>query len=779
MSMKINLNAVNQIEKGSVLYEMNQKVNTISLILKGRVLVYNNGVKTLAGSGSFLGISDYYQGVYMNNYIAYDNLVIFTFPIEQEKSIRDILVTNKDYPGLMVAYLNKYLNELDKTMKALRECGNHIHNFIKQCYENYISICRRSGHIPSPIRGIDNIQEYESETDLDEKKIAYYSECAKIPNDILKDFFAYSNEITLYNISEQSGIILSLNEECNQLALYTAELFEGLINKETDCLYKAVSKLAIDVLDTGGKNDEILAIIDDIVEEINRTDKLFVEKAGYKLESDREKMEEIYFLLLTGNNGDTSVSSEIQMKYTSLDAEKVEIELKDSLSQILKYAMVSEDKAQVITGLISDFLNLKDKTSTEDEVRHMRKSITDCFYELYIKIFLRAHKEKKVSRVIDLFLKYGYLDERLLTRDQCIELYYLEEEDIRKGPCRVFNMKEWLTEIYEGRKEPSKSEFDLDYTENLRDIKKRKNLTKEEEADYLTNPLKKLEYEIRNVFSYNNRVINGQISIFVPILYQDNLNNYLSKLYVTKDMVNKTIEDLLKIDYSIFYREVLYYDNEKGIKKEYIMKEVFPDIILFPTIGINSVMWQEIAGKKRDTSGRFLLPIFCEGDMFEMLVKAFGRFRFELCRTIQGTAWNNISEKSLTSEYVDYIQFYRKNRELTEEKRDKIKLQIQKGRNNTREIFVLDYVLWIKSESNGAIRLNKVAREILATYCPFAKNIRDRLVLQPLFEEAMTRYYREKNKKRREYELRVRALEKDKIEVTDEIKTTQRFYELL
>ena len=53
MAANLNLNGVNQITKGEFLYEQNQKVNSVSLILKGRVLVYNNGVKTLMGSGSY------------------------------------------------------------------------------------------------------------------------------------------------------------------------------------------------------------------------------------------------------------------------------------------------------------------------------------------------------------------------------------------------------------------------------------------------------------------------------------------------------------------------------------------------------------------------------------------------------------------------------------------------------------------------------------------------------------------------------------------------------
>ena len=89
------------------------------------------------------------------------------------------------------------------------------------------------------------------------------------------------------------------------------------------------------------------------------------------------------------------------------------------------------------------------------------------------------------------------------------------------------------------------------------------------------------------------------------------------------------------------------------------------------------------------------------------MIQLCGRFRWELCRTMQGTSWNNIQIKSLTSEYSDYIQFYRKNRDLSEDKKEKLKMQIQKCRNNTREVFVTDlslihiYVGYVKLEKRG------------------------------------------------------------------------------
>jgi hypothetical protein len=187
-------------------------------------------------------------------------------------------------------------------------------------------------------------------------------------------------------------------------------------------------------------------------------------------------------------------------------------------------------------------------------------------------------------------------------------------------------------------------------------------------------------------------------------------------------------------------------------------------------------MWQEVSGKKKSNPGRIFLPIFTEVDIKDILIKVFGRYRWELCRTIQGNAWNNIKEKSLTSEYADYIQFYRKNRDLSEEVKEKLKIQIQKGKGNYREIFSIDYEIWVKGESAGGMRLNRVSREILATYCPFSKPIREKVKNMPLIAEAMTRFYRNKAKTLKELDIRNRVIEKEGGQLTEELMDNYIFY---
>ena len=208
-------------------------------------------------------------------------------------------------------------------------------------------------------------------------------------------------------------------------------------------------------------------------------------------------------------------------------------------------------------------------------------------------------------------------------------------------------------------------------------------------------------------------------------------------MLVTAGRLEEVINQIRKIDFSVFYREVLFSDPDKGINHENIMKEVLPDIILMPNAGTKAMMWQETAGVKRDTSARFMFPVFTAVDLEDMMIETMGRYRWEICRKIQGVHWNDIREKSLTAEYCDYMQFYRKNFELSADAKEKLKNALFRAKNNYREVFVKDYQNWIKYESRGSYRLNKVSRQILMTYCPFSKELRNELKANPMYQELL------------------------------------------
>lgn len=776
--MGLSMNTVNQVPKGTVLYMQNATVESICLLVKGRVLVYNTGTKIICGPGSFLGASDLLEGRYEACYYAAEDIQVFPVAVKNLEEMETLLENRTDYRGTVITALSRQIVELYKVFNVLHKGAFSLKSFMESSYELYQEIGKKNSMSITKIPAIENMRELEDEMDVGDAQ--YYVECATLPMDIQKKYYAHGSRIAVHHLEDQLKVISDLQEYCETLTDYVQELFQGVSGNENECLFNAAAQMALDMKKSRLNVGQIMKLVNEIKEKTGEVENFLVAKTGKKLFIDKEKMAQVYSLLLEDSQdsevAENEVSAETAVRYAGVDTETIEKELNGSLSKILKYSQLPEEKCAEFQQSVLAFMNMKDKASTEDDARKIRRTLTNGFYEIYEAVFLRDYKENAQNRLIDLFLLYGFVDERLLSKEQLIELYCLEDQDSEQGPCKVYNSKQWLRAVLEEKKEPSKSEFDMDYNETLRDMKKSGQITEEDMKAAQTDCMRKFSYEIKNMFRYNSKLVSGQISIFVPILYQDSFMGHLDQSLMTTNKVNDIIKKIVAIDYSVFYREGMQNDPEKGIEKEYIQEEIYPDVILLPTYGSNGSMWQEIEGRKRASHGRFLFPIFSENDMEDIFIRVCGRYRWELCRTIQGTTWNDVKYKSLTSEYVDYIQFYKRNRALSEERKEKLKMQIQKGRGNTREVFVLDYVLWVKNESKGSMRLNKVAREILASYCPFVKEIREKLQKQPLYEEAMAKFNRERLKKLRDIDLRYRTLETKNIALTPEMQKTREFY---
>ena len=772
---KLKINSVNQIIKDTTIYEKDEEITSIGLVVKGRIRISAAGVNLVVGSGNFLGLCDLSAGVYKVTYKAETNAVIYAFPVMHfNQAVRGLIKANKDYAALMFSTLSKYIRELAKIYGSLSEMAVNLYDFIKDADARYLELAGKAGVRVNPIVSVENMKDYDEKDnyDIDVDKIAYYKACCEIPADVQKSFMNVNTVIPVYHIAQQAVLINVLIKQCASDAVYLKKLAKPLI-QDNRSLYKGVFQLAVAMQHMGNDTSEVISLFDNIIDHINNLEGLLDEKASIDVGIDREFMEESYFKLI---NGDSQSSSGEDLTLTD-DLSAGISELNGALDFILDYSELDVETADKFRGFIDEFMDLSDKFSTDDNARNIRRGVSKIYYDLYKKVFLKDYASKEDTPVIiDLFLKYGFISEKLLTENLLEELLSLDNYSSGLGSCKVYNMKEWLTEIYEGRKEPSKSEFDLDYEENLRDMRKTGRITSEQEQQLSKDRAAKLDYEIQNLFKTNHRLIYGQVSVFVPFLYTEGCSGSISRCFLSEDKINAVVNKLLQIDYSVFYRESLYIGEEESIKKEYVMEEVFADFILFPVFGSNGVMWQELSGRKRNSKGRFLMPVFMDTDLDSTMIKMFGRFRWELCRTMQGAAWNNIQLKSLTSEYSDFIQFYRKNRELSEDKKDKLRMQIQKCRNSTREVFVLDYENWIKHEANGGLCLSKPVREILATYCPFAKELRDKVSEQPLFRDAMARFTRERGKKLKEYDLKFRVWEKNKVKIPEQIVATRDYY---
>lgn len=467
---------------------------------------------------------------------------------------------------------------------------------------------------------------------------------------------------------------------------------------------------------------------------------------------------------------------EVRAAQKEVDPKTALEEMKGALDKILTYSGVDLLQFHKIKSDIEKYRKLPDKTSSDNDVRSLRKAIAEHFYDIYERSFLKSVHEEKVSRLIEMFLTFGFMDERDFSEEQMLDLYNLKQQEA-EHKYRVFTIYDWLKAIYQGEREPSKSEMDVDYKENLREMKRTKHFTQQEENTYLTDQEAKVRFEIHNMIRTTSKITSGMITVFCPILEENQLAKSVEQMYLSAERIEASLDYLIDVDYSIFYREQMYYDATNKIDNILVMKQILPDIILMPNVGSRGIMWQEISEKKRDTPARFILPEFMIGNLDDTMTNVVAAFRWEMCRTIQGNYWNDIRDHSLTSEYCDYVQFYKKNKDLSDEVKEKVYAQFKSCRNSAKEMFIKDYESWIKYESKGSLRLNKAVRKILFMYCPFAKKYREVIQKQPIYEEAAARFTKQRLTKVRELKSFHTNVLKRNGKITDILEENLAFYE--
>jgi hypothetical protein len=422
---------------------------------------------------------------------------------------------------------------------------------------------------------------------------------------------------------------------------------------------------------------------------------------------------------------------------------------------------------------------MPDMLATDTESFAIRKQITAVFYDIYYRVFIRAIKnESALSPIIEMFLNFGFMDVSLVGEEHARALYDLcAHLDICHSD-HIYTIYEWLKSVYFGKNEPSKNEFDLNYTAYLADLQKNGRITQEQAIEFRTSKKMRVEFEIKNMFAAVNKTTYGKVSTFCPILCDIDLINSIEKMLITAEKLDNALNELRKIDYSVFYREVMFSSPEFGINSEKIMKEVLPDIILMPNAGTKGMMWQETAGIKSDTAARFMFPIFTAVDLEDLMLETVGRYRWEMCRKVEGMRWNDVREKSLTAEYCTYMQFYRKNHDLSADAKEKIKSALSRAKSSYREVFVKDYESWVKFESKGSFRLNKVSRDILVRYCPFTKSVRNELKSNPIYQNSIQRFEVENAKKLQRYNGVYEKYSRAGGEITPELRDNLLFYQM-
>lgn len=760
--------AVVNIEKGKHFIKSGDKVTELYWIVQGSVLQVLSNKKIVIEKGHMIGLAEGTTGVFTCDYVTNEDCVIYSYQYEKEEDLKKIFEAQ---PKNAVVFLMSAVRGADATLRRYTEHWTLCHKFYtftSELYRQYKIICEKLKIEEKPFSKMDYFEPLSLETKVRKSKIDYFASLAKMPKAIMDAFYGKDNALIV-------GEIIHAGECMNQSVPLIEEMYQYLLDNQDILLNEQKNDLFalyFDLTKRAAAQGMELALFQKKIMTI-------VEFAKMCKIYDKESIETRFAEF---ESYDFSKAAEEVSKAEQEEAEE-EIEeppMGDEwLTYILKYASYDEEKCKRAVMMIEEYRELPDMYSTSDEVRKLRRDIAKMFYDVYMRVFKRSVKQSKIPTIVKMFLNFGFMDVTLAGEDNVSELYELAETIEEKcKSSNVYTAYEWLKSIYAGENEPSKNEFDLDYVGYLREQKRMGEITAAQEKAFLDDNWNKTVYEMDNMFKSTNRATYGKFATFQPALCEEDLINSPTSMLITVNRLNDALDYLRSVDYSLFYHEIVFSDPDHGITKETLQKEILPYIILMPNAGSRSMMWQETAGSRRDTPARFIMPILTVVEPREMMTELCGRYRWEMCRKIQGMRWNDVTERSLTSEYCDYMQFYRKNHDLSAETKEKIKNALVKAKNNYREVFVKDYQCWIKYEAKGSCRLNKVAREIVFTYCPFSKDIRKVLEGNPMYQNLFEKYEIFKQRKLRHVTNFYDKYQKSGGTITQEMQDNLDFYEL-
>lgn len=712
-----------------IIHSIGDTINHLEYVVSGKVTIKSGDISVSIKKGGILGLLEHPGDPCTLEYIASENTVLKTFSYSSFEDVSHIIEDKSSDCNEIITAAASLLNAIASRYRALTKNLNKFFDAITDSYNYYKELCGLYHLEVHSFHFLDNIEVFNPEGALPEWINDYYDQIEIMPSDVKESFYAAHTSITLASLWEASShtkAYLSLYNEANDYTKNTIyKYFHSKNGDLFDLFYNLLLRRNTVSRPSDFENDvssAVTKLADSFENNVLIDSSMYLEKL--KRFSDK-----------SGLTITASESSED--KYEKIS---------NSLDMILRYANMDDAEEDRFRNLISEYKATFDKNSQSQDAIGLREEITKTFFDIYESAIISSFESPKTPIILKMFFNFGYIDENLIGRENALKLYDMATE-LEKAQCdHVFTMYEWLKRIYHGEIEPSKNDFDQDYASYIKSQLAHGYITEDIAARYLDSNKEKLRFEIRNFFKTGAKITSAQATSFCPILSEHNIIKPLDMILSSYESITENWNRIKSIDYSLFYRECVFKDTAYHINRDIITLEVLPYVILIPTIGSRTALWQETSGVRRDTPARFAIPIFANEDLYNMQLKVAGEYRWEICKKIQGVRWNDITNQSLTSAYFDYLQFYRKNNDLSQDVKDRVKNQILACKSSFKSVFITDYAVWIKFEAGGSPRLNKHVKKILFNYCPLSREYRDNLRNNPMYADLINRHESKQDK---------------------------------
>lgn len=672
--------------------------------------------------GDVIGIFDFGFKEYSFTYKALENTSTIAYSLTEFSQLGKLLDEQKDLCHFLVLSMVQTTSKVLNYYHTLLSQQENIYHYIEAASSNYQKLCTL---LNLPLKSLANKEQLLPYTPGAEEPAFWldsYYQALKAP--ILEHNPIFSSSAFVMGLLARSvSDIHKILYSCEDISNYLRDISQLLLNETSLDLFDLYTDLLFRAKNVQKDTSALEERIQKMIGILNG--QTFIDKTLIT-----QRIKEYQHELKRDHSYNTTLEESLP---------QVEQKLSHSLDTILDYADTMAVTRGEFIKYIALYKQLPDKNSMDKNADTIRRQLTRLYNIIYTEVFQIALNDPTPPTIIKMFLNFGYVDLELAGLNNAAYLYTIAQNYQGDPEHGIYTLYEWIQAIYQGKKQPSRNELSQDYATYVQTLKVQGKIDSGTVQKMLDDTTGKVMYELESMFPSVNKITQGHVTTFCPIFIQENTLKNLENILVTPYKIKDSLNKLLKVDFSAFYRSHLFSDEKLGLR-EHVMLDVRPDFIIMPNVGSNGICWQEIEGMQRSTPGRMMLSVFHVENLDRTMIQMVGDFRWEMCRRIQGMRWNDISEHSLTSEYYDYALFYNKNRELSQGVKEKIKMAMARAKNNYKTLFIMDYTNWIMFESKGSVKLNKVVRKIFAAYIPFRAEICENLKTNNTFTEPLHMY---------------------------------------
>ncbi len=745
------------IEAGKKLINEGDPVDSLYVVIKGTIRQQWRGQILNLGPGTVAGLSDALNHQYEADYVVSEDATVIKCPYKSMDDFDDIF---KAQPVYIFGFAKGSFRQCRDVFKIYDDVKKTVDNFSDYCRGisgEYRKLCRSIGMTPAENPMLDEMEPLELKGEILKWEHDYIDSLNSVDNKEIENIYGKRTEIVNGVIGISCGYMARAIECIETMGYYLDEFSPILLSEEKGDLFEQVFNLRIYAAERGADQAGVIKLMKMLYK--------FISTCG------------LYDKKLIKTRWDEYDKHDFAATAAAFDEAKMmkQAEFTQTFEHICEFAEVDEEKTAEYRRQLDEYLALSDREGKEDNERKVRKKAVDLFYDLYQKTFFRALEFEayggELDTIIKMFLNLGYIDYKAVGDDLTNELAdIMERMDSLCGGEHLFTIYTWLRAVYAGEREPSRNELDLDYRGFVLEERKAGNISEADMPAWMNDQEQKVKFEMNNFFVSANRTTSGKMTSFCPVLTKEDFGSEAMRMLLTQNKLYESLQKIEEVDYGIFLREGFYTDMDANVKSEPYLKRVEPDIILLPNAGMRAMMWQECGGIKVDSPGRFVFPMFTFDDVDKLMIYCCGAFRWEICRKEQGSRWNDIGSDCLTSDFYDYFTFYRKNKDLSAENKEKVKTLLKSSRNNMREAFTKQYTIWINFEAQGSIRLNKAERNILNKHCTFSKAYRSKVSSHPMYEQGISRHEIKCSQELNHLKTIIDRVEKNNGVVPDEVK---------